>query len=94
MSVFVIEDELHDEWCGDYFASYEEAIEELKRLAALPWDEEPNQAPCTSWKTCGRLYEIIEYSDIGRKELSRVPVLEISSEGVVWNKEALKEMSL
>ena len=52
-AVFVIEDESHAEWAGE-FATFEEALAELKRRASLPWDEAPNQAPCTSWRTCGR----------------------------------------
>jgi hypothetical protein len=46
----------------------------------------PNVAPCTSWRTCGRLYEIVEYDDSERpwKELGRTQVLEINALGLRW----------
>src|SRR5262249_28629356 len=72
--VFVIEDERHAEPQGE-FASLDAAVAELHRRAALPWDEEPNVAPCTGWRTCGRTYEVIEYDNSARpwKELRRIP---------------------
>ena len=87
MSIFVIEDEAHAEWCGQ-FVSYEAALQELKTRAKLPWDIEPNKCPCTSWKTCGRRYEIIEFDNLNGKpwkEISRNPILTISSKGVAWD---------
>ena len=83
--MFLIEDELHAEPQGE-FATYEEAVTELRRRAKLPWDEEPNAAPCKSWKTCGRRYEVVEYDTASRpwKELRRTALLEISATGVVW----------
>jgi hypothetical protein len=51
--MFVIEDEAHADQFGEYI-SFEDAIAELRRLSATPWDEAPNVAPCTSWRTCGR----------------------------------------
>ena len=42
--MFLIEDELHAEQIGE-FASRNEAIVELRRLARIAWDREPNQAP-------------------------------------------------
>jgi hypothetical protein len=83
--MFVIEDELHAAPRGKY-ASLEEALAELRRRSHIPWNEKPNQAPCASWRTCGRRYELIEYdeSKLPWKELRRVPVLEISAKGVKW----------
>ena len=83
--MFVIEDERHAEPQGQ-FASLDEAVAELYRHAALPWDEEPNVAPCTGWRTCGRTYEVIEYDNSARpwKELRRIPYLEITSDGAKW----------
>jgi hypothetical protein len=83
--MFVIEDELHAEPQGE-FATYDEAVGELRRRARLPWDQEPNAAPCESWRTCGRRYEIIQYDTSSRpwKEIRRSPVLEISAAGVAW----------
>jgi hypothetical protein len=51
--MFIIEDAIHADWHGQ-FADFAAAIAELKRLSAIPWDEPPNCAPCTSWPTCGR----------------------------------------
>lgn len=87
MTFFAIEDESHAEWCGDSFETFDEALEELKARAKLPWDEEPNLCPCSNWETCGRRYEIVELDDSSSpmKEVSRVFVLEISARGVVWH---------
>ena len=85
---YYIEDESHAEQQSVH-NSFEAAVEELKRLASIPWDEEPNTAPCQSWTTCGRQYVIIEYemSTEPWKMLRRVPALEISAQGVMWDKE-------
>lgn len=84
--MFVIEDQLHAEPQG-HFASFQEAIDELKRRSGIPWDEAPNCAPCASWSTCGRDYEIIEYDDsqLPWRELRRVAVLNITSSGIKWS---------
>jgi hypothetical protein len=83
--MFVIEDETHSE-PGLEFASRELAMEELKRLAKLPWNEPPNQAPCSSWETCGRRYCLVEYDTNGAqwRQLSFVPMLELSRYGAQW----------
>lgn len=47
MARFVIEDDFHAEQSGE-FATEHEALAELRRRAELPWDKEPNQAPCTN----------------------------------------------
>ena len=84
--MFVIEDEQHAEPQEGEFSSFDGAVLELRRRAKLPWDQPPNVAPCTSWRTCRRMYEIVEYDTATRpwKELRRVPYLEISSSGVEW----------
>ena len=84
--MFAIEDEQHAEPQEGRFLSLADALAELKRRAALPWDQLPNVAPCTSWRTCGRTYEIVEYDTSARpwKELRRIPCLRISSDGVQW----------
>lgn len=84
-SVFTIDDELHCEYQGE-FLTFDTALLELKRLAEVPWDQVPNRAPCRSWKTCGRLYKIMEF-DRSKKPwslLSQKNVVEISSKGVKW----------
>ena len=82
---FVIEDESHSEWIGR-FDSLGEAWTEVERRAAILWDQEPNVAPCASWRTCGRTYEIIEFetSNSPWQELQRFSVLNVSATGVVW----------
>ena len=85
--MFVIEDEEHAEQHGQ-FSTMEAAIAELEHRAAIPWDQEPNVAPCTNWRNCGRRYELVEYDDIERpwKELRRFEVLEVSAAGVLWSR--------
>ena len=77
--MFVIEDELHDEWI-DTYDHQDEATAALRRFAALPWDQSPNKAPCTSWRDCGRSYELVEYdtTETPWRELSREAILDIS----------------
>jgi hypothetical protein len=83
--MFVIEDESHAEQIGQYF-NLAEAMAELERLAEVSWDEMPNRAPCMSWRTCGRHYELVEYdtSSVMWTEMSRTPVLNVSAEGSNW----------
>jgi hypothetical protein len=83
--MFNIEDELHDEQHEGDFETFDGAVAELKRLAQLPWDRPPNLAPCTSWKTCGRKYVVVEFEPSApRKELSRTSVLEVGRNGPRW----------
>jgi hypothetical protein len=84
--MFVIEDERHAEQQPGEFVSFEDALVELQRRARLPWDSVPNKAPCTSWRTCGRTYEIVEYdfSTIPWRELRRVPILEMTANETSW----------
>jgi len=86
MAKFVIEDEFHAEWMGE-FTSEEEALTELRRRAQLPWDQPPNRAPCMSWRTCGREYCVLEFDDTQKpwKELRRTRVLEVSALEVTWH---------
>jgi hypothetical protein len=84
--MFKIEDELHAEPQAGQFDTFDAAIAELRRRAELPWNESPNIAPCASWQTCGRNYEIVEYDDSSRPwlELSRTLALQVSCEGARW----------
>ena len=84
--MFIIEVEIHAEPIGERFQSKDEAMAELERLAMVPWDEEPNCAPCTGWETCGRRYELIEYDDASHpwREISRKEILSVSASGVQW----------
>jgi len=83
--MFVVWDEAHAERHGR-FQTRKEAIVELQRRATIPWNEEPNRAPCTNWLNCGRRYELVEYDDTTSpwKELSRNLILRISALGVRW----------
>ncbi len=87
MTKFVIEDEMHDEWLGE-FSTLKEVIEKLQGLAAIPWDEDPNRAPCTSWKTCGRDYYIIEFDDSSTPwtEINNKHIMRVDSRGSTWYK--------
>jgi hypothetical protein len=83
--MIVIEDSIHAEQNGQ-FACLAEAVAELQRRAAIPWDKPPNVAPCVSWQTCGREYFILEFdtSQTPWKLLRSVPVLNVSAERVEW----------
>lgn len=84
--MFRIIDETHGEPDGR-FATFEEALAALHERAAMPWDAEPNRAPCRGWRTCHRAYAIIEYDDSQSpwRELQLVPVVDISASGVRWH---------
>jgi len=69
-SRLVIEDDFHAEWMGQ-FDSRSDAVQELRRLAALPWNVDPNRETCTNWANCSREYYLIEF-DIS--ELSHAPL--------------------
>jgi hypothetical protein len=84
--MFMIEDERHAEPQEGEFSTLVEAIAELKRRAALPWDKAPNVAPCTNWRKCGRTYEIIEYNTASTpwRELQRIAALKVTAAGARW----------
>lgn len=81
----VIEDSAHCERIGEC-ASFEEAIARLEELASLPWDQEPNRAPCRQWRKCGREYQIIEYDDSSTpwRVVREAEVLKVSASIVEW----------
>lgn len=84
--MFVIEDEAHAEPQEGRLQTRPQAIAELRRRSEIPWNEEPNRAPCTNWLNCGRRYELVEYDETVSpwKELSRNLILDISAAGVRW----------
>jgi len=84
--VFKIEDEWHAELQNGDFPSLTAAAMKLRRLAEIPWDQVPNIAPCTSWRTCGRKYEVVEYdtSVDPWRQIRRLAVLVIDSHGTRW----------
>jgi hypothetical protein len=83
--MFIIEDERHAEWLGEY-GTRDEAIAKLQRLSNVPWNEAPNQAPCASWETCGRCYKLVEFdvAAIPWRELHRQAALNVSKDCVEW----------
>jgi hypothetical protein len=86
MVVFVIDDDIHCD-LNDRFPTFELALADLRRRAQIPWDQEPNRAPCKQWRTCGRRYVVMEIEKPRGKPskvLQRVIVLEVSSRGVQW----------
>ena len=83
MARFLIEDEFHGDWHGQ-FDTIEAVVRELRRLAAIPWDQEPNRAPCQSWATCGRTYVVGDSGD-SQTPGSCKSALDISKAGVVWH---------
>jgi hypothetical protein len=78
-------DEIHCE-LQERFETFESAIAELRRRASIAWDAVPNQAPCRSWRTCGRQYHVLEYDERSKpwKLLRDVHVLDVSAKGVEW----------
>jgi hypothetical protein len=82
---FWIEDEAHAEPQSSH-DTFEAAVAELRRLARIPWDSEPNRAPCVGWEKCGRRYEIHEYDTVTTPWtlMREVPALEINARGVQW----------
>ena len=85
MQMIYIDDDIHCERAGPY-ATFEGAIAELRRRASIKWDSFPNRAPCTSWRSCGREYHVLEFdaSPERWKLLRKVAVLKVSAKGVEW----------
>ena len=86
--MFVIEDNKHSEQVGEY-QTQAAALARLKELASLSWDTEPNRAPCTNWKNCGRSYEVVEYDNsvIPWSEIKRSAALTVDAAGASWEPE-------
>lgn len=80
--IFEIEDDFHAEHIAD-FTTLKEAISKLKRIATIPWDHEPNRAPCTGWRTCGRIYVINEFDTTTKPwtSLNRIYALDVGPGG-------------
>ena len=84
--MFYIEDEWHCELEPKAYASLKDAVDELKNKALLDWDKPPIVAPCSSWRTYGRQYAIIEYDDTVTPyvQKQRLYALEIDAKGQRW----------
>ncbi len=85
MTIFVIEDEMHDERFGE-FATSAEAWAALRQLVTSPFDQEPNLPPCSKGAACRRTYEIAEYDNAKEpwSQLSRTLAVELSANGTIW----------
>jgi len=82
---FVLEDEVHAEYIGE-FETLDDVLTELRRIAALPWGELPNVAPCMSWRTCHRVFLVMAHAKSGAEDWRAYP-LETSASGAVWSSE-------
>ena len=84
--MYFIEDELHAEMHPGEFATLPDAVAVLRHLATVPWDSEPNRAPCQNWRKCGRKYVLLESDGSTQdiRQLRRIPMLELSHAGVRW----------
>ena len=47
--MFAIEDDWHAELMMTELDSFDEAMQQLRDWATIPWDQVPNRAPCTGW---------------------------------------------
>lgn len=85
--VILIQDDRHAELQKTEYRTFQEAVEELKTCAAIPFDQPPNRCPCTGWRTCGREYSIQEFEKSGPpwRLLRYVPVVKVLKAGVGWN---------
>jgi hypothetical protein len=91
---FVIMDEFHSELQSEH-ATLADAWTELLRLSKIEWDVAPNKAPCGSWQTCGRHYEIKEFDDSKQPSIliRTIDALQIDAKGVVWRTKPPKILS-
>ena len=58
MTIYVIEDEAHAEWCGE-FPTFESALNELKVRANIPWDSKPNQCPVRIGRVAAEIMKLL-----------------------------------
>ena len=78
---FSVYDEMHAHSFGS-FATEEQAVDALCRLATIPWGVEPNIPPCGGGQNgCGRLWGILSAGGMR-------PMLEVSPTGRRWLDEA------
>lgn len=87
MKIYIIEDQIHCESIWE-FKNLSDTINELQRLSNLAWNVDRNIAPCMSYETCGREYELIEYEVNWSEwiELHREAIFDIDSSGVIFHK--------
>ena len=88
-SPYSLWDEKHCEIHG-HFETLQEAMQELRQRATIPWDEPPNRAPCRSWRSCGREY-YLRVTRPGSAGPERISAMTISADGIVWYKNLLPD---
>lgn len=79
--IFLIQDEMHCERQWE-FKTFNEAFLEIERRSKILFNVIPNRCPCTSWKTCSRIYVIIEHENW--VEVDRKEILDIWHEWLKW----------
>lgn len=94
MKKYIIQDTIHCEYIWEY-DNLTSALEILKNLSKLWWDKDKNKASCSSWETCGREYEFIEYEISWDKweELNREAIFDISNSGIVFHKNSYIDLN-
>nr|WP_298931318.1 hypothetical protein [uncultured Erythrobacter sp.] len=82
--MFMIEDGFHAEHIG-FYSTRKEAEIELRRIAEVPWESEPNICPCGALD-CHRIYHIVEFNASTEPwtKLSNEKVLQVSAKGAIW----------
>ncbi|HEX8463896.1 MAG TPA: hypothetical protein VF627_04695 [Abditibacterium sp.] len=92
--MFVINDESHAEWMGEH-DTFESALAQIQDWTALVWSQAPNVAPCQSWRTCGRSYEIQQWDNTVKPWtlIESTPIVEIDARGVRWEPEFAPDSS-
>ena len=84
--VYVLEDDLHAEVLGE-FPTRAAAIDAARQRVALAWDSPENQAPCMSWRGCGRYVDLIVLDRSEQLPLgvvTREQLFEIDANGARW----------
>lgn len=85
MVKFRIEDDFHAELIGE-FDRFEDAVDELRRIASIPWGVTPNRPPCRNSANCQRDYIVIQYDITATpwRVIERLPALEMTAQGTSW----------
>lgn len=84
--MFRIEDDFHSDVLPGRYETFESALEELCRIAVIPFGDAPNRPPCSNGMDCVREYHIVECDHPEKSSDQRIncKILEISAAGVTW----------
>ncbi|MFZ5858664.1 MAG: hypothetical protein ACOYZ6_17685 [Chloroflexota bacterium] len=82
----IIYDDLHAEVLSGEFDTFDAALMELRKIAKIPFGDEPNNPPCANWAHCAREYYVHQYDNslTPLKLMSQTFVLKISATETVW----------